>query len=30
VLQIENGKHNVLSDGFIDILKPPDRSANGS
>jgi hypothetical protein len=30
VLQIENGKHNVLSDGFIDILKPPDLSANGS
>jgi len=29
VLQIENGKYNVLSDGFIDILKPPNLSANG-
>jgi ABC-type branched-subunit amino acid transport system substrate-binding protein len=26
VLQIENGKYNVLSNGFIDILKPPDLS----
>ena len=24
VLQIEDGKYNVLSNGFIDILKPPD------
>jgi branched-chain amino acid transport system substrate-binding protein len=24
VLQIEDGKYKVLSDGFIDILKPPD------
>ncbi len=30
VLQIENGKYKVLSDGFIDILKPPDLSATGS
>jgi ABC-type branched-subunit amino acid transport system substrate-binding protein len=29
VLQIENGKYNVISDGFIDILKPPNLSANG-
>ena len=29
VLQIEDGKYKVLSDGFIDILKPPDLSANG-
>jgi substrate-binding family protein len=29
ILQIENGKYNVLSDGFIDILKPPNLSANG-
>jgi len=29
VLQIENGKYNVLSNGFIDILKPPNLSANG-
>ncbi len=29
VLQIENGKYNVLSDGFIDILKPPDLSHAG-
>jgi len=26
VLQIEDGKYKVLSDGFIDILKPPDLS----
>jgi branched-chain amino acid transport system substrate-binding protein len=26
VLQIENGKYNVLSNGFIDILKPPNLS----
>jgi ABC-type branched-subunit amino acid transport system substrate-binding protein len=30
VLQIENGTYKVLSDGFIDILEPPDLSANGS
>ena len=29
VLQIENGKYNVLSNGFIDILKPPDLSHAG-
>jgi hypothetical protein len=29
VLQIENGKYNVISDGFIDILKPPNLSSNG-
>jgi len=29
VLQIENGKYNVLSNGFIDILKPPLLSATG-
>ena len=29
VLQIENGKYNVLSNGFIDILKPPNLAANG-
>lgn len=27
VLQIEDGKYKVLSDGFIDILKPPDLSS---
>ena len=27
VLQIEDGKYKVLSNGFIDILKPPDLSA---
>jgi hypothetical protein len=27
VLQIEDGKYKVLSDGFIDILKPPNLSA---
>jgi ABC-type branched-subunit amino acid transport system substrate-binding protein len=26
VLQIENGKYKVLSNGFIDILKPPELS----
>jgi hypothetical protein len=30
VLQIEDGKYKVLSDGFIDILKPPDLSGSGS
>jgi ABC-type branched-subunit amino acid transport system substrate-binding protein len=30
VLQIEDGKYKVLSDGFIDILKPPDLSGGGS
>jgi ABC-type branched-subunit amino acid transport system substrate-binding protein len=30
VLQIENGKYNVLSNGFIDILKPPNLSSTGS
>jgi len=29
VLQIENGKYKVLSNGFIDILKPPDLSPAG-
>jgi len=29
VLQIENGKYNVLSNGFIDILKPPNLASNG-
>jgi ABC-type branched-subunit amino acid transport system substrate-binding protein len=29
VLQIENGKYNVLSNGFIDILKPPNLAPNG-
>jgi hypothetical protein len=29
ILQIENGKYNVLSNGFIDILKPPNLSASG-
>ena len=29
VLQIEDGKYKVLSDGFIDILKPPDLPTNG-
>jgi ABC-type branched-subunit amino acid transport system substrate-binding protein len=29
VLQIEDGKYKVLSDGFIDILKPPDLSHAG-
>jgi branched-chain amino acid transport system substrate-binding protein len=29
VLQIEDGKYNVLSNGFIDILKPPDLSHAG-
>jgi len=29
VLQIENGKYNVISNGFIDILKPPNLSASG-
>lgn len=29
VLQIEDGKYKVLSDGFIDILKPPDLSRAG-
>jgi len=29
VLQIENGKYNVLSNGFIDILKPPDLGHAG-
>lgn len=28
VLQIADGKYKVLSDGFIDILKPPDLSTN--
>lgn len=27
VLQIEDGKYKVLSDGFIDILKPPNLSS---
>jgi hypothetical protein len=30
VLQIENGKYKVLSNGFIDILKPPNLSSTGS
>jgi len=30
VLQIEDGKYKVLSDGFIDILKPPNLSENGN
>jgi ABC-type branched-subunit amino acid transport system substrate-binding protein len=30
VLQIENGKYNVLSNGFIDILKPPNLASAGS
>jgi ABC-type branched-subunit amino acid transport system substrate-binding protein len=30
VLQIEDGEYNVLSDGFIDILEPPDLSSDGS
>jgi ABC-type branched-subunit amino acid transport system substrate-binding protein len=29
VLQVEDGKYNVISDGFIDILKPPNLSSNG-
>ena len=29
VLQIEDGKYKVLSNGFIDILKPPDLSPAG-
>jgi branched-chain amino acid transport system substrate-binding protein len=29
VLQIEDGKYKVLSDGFIDILKPPDLGHAG-
>jgi ABC-type branched-subunit amino acid transport system substrate-binding protein len=29
ILQIENGKYNVLSNGFIDILKPPNLSTSG-
>ena len=29
VLQIEDGKYKVLSDGFIDILKPPDLTGSG-
>jgi ABC-type branched-subunit amino acid transport system substrate-binding protein len=29
VLQIEDGKYKVLSDGFIDILKPPDLGSAG-
>ena len=29
VLQIENGKYKVLSNGFIDILKPPNLPASG-
>jgi hypothetical protein len=29
VLQIENGKYNVLSNGFIDILKPPNLAPAG-
>lgn len=29
VLQIEDGKYKVLSDGFIDILKPPNLSPAG-
>ena len=29
VLQIEDGKYKVLSDGFIDILKPPDLPKDG-
>jgi ABC-type branched-subunit amino acid transport system substrate-binding protein len=29
VLQIEDGKYKVLSDGFIDILKPPDLPGTG-
>jgi hypothetical protein len=30
VLQIENGKYQVLSDGFIDILKPPNLPETGN
>ena len=29
VLQIEDGKYKVLSDGFIDILEPPDLTPSG-
>ena len=29
VLQIENGKYKVLSNGFIDILKPPNLASAG-
>jgi ABC-type branched-subunit amino acid transport system substrate-binding protein len=29
VLQIENGKYKVLSNGFIDILKPPNLAPSG-
>jgi ABC-type branched-subunit amino acid transport system substrate-binding protein len=29
VMQIEDGKYKVISDGFIDILKPPDLSHAG-
>ena len=29
VLQIEDGKYKVLSNGFIDILKPPDLTPAG-
>ncbi len=29
VLQIEDGKYKVLSNGFIDILKPPKLSSSG-
>jgi hypothetical protein len=29
ILQIENGKYNVISDGFIDILKPPNLASTG-
>jgi branched-chain amino acid transport system substrate-binding protein len=30
VLQIEDGKYKVLSDGFIDILEPPDLPASAN
>jgi hypothetical protein len=29
VLQIEDGKYKALSDGFIDILEPPDLPRTG-
>jgi ABC-type branched-subunit amino acid transport system substrate-binding protein len=29
VLQIEDGKYNVISNGFIDILKPPNLATSG-
>jgi ABC-type branched-subunit amino acid transport system substrate-binding protein len=30
LLQIENGKYNVVSNGFIDILKPPRLNTSGN